>query len=54
MLEATKIGNFMERKECNAEGKPFACYLLLNYHQRIIDMKYDYLKNEEILLKMIF
>jgi hypothetical protein len=53
------IGKFMERKECNAEGKTSACqknklyfsYVLQNFHKKI------YLSNviiEKIFSKMIF
>jgi hypothetical protein len=53
-----KIGKFMERKECNAEGKTSACQkpsfisdVLLNFHQKIIDIKCDYLKKRRNLFK---
>jgi hypothetical protein len=47
----------MERKECNAEGKTSACQkpsfisdVLLNFHQKIIDIKCDYLKERRNLV----
>ena len=51
----------MERKECNAEGKTSACQkpsfisgVLLNFHQKIIDIKCDYLKKRRNLFKNDF
>jgi hypothetical protein len=50
----------MERKECNAEGKTYACqkkkklyfiYVLLNFHKNIIHIKCDYLKKRRNLFK---
>jgi hypothetical protein len=54
-----KIGKFTERKECKAEGKNFCMpktklyfsYVLVNFHQKIIDIKCDYLKKRRNLFK---
>jgi hypothetical protein len=60
-LEA-KIGKFMERKECNAEGKTSACqktsfisamsYTIFTTKVNISNL--IILKNEKIFSKMIF
>jgi hypothetical protein len=49
----------MERKECNAKGnmpktKLYFSYVLLNFHQKIIDIKCDYLKKRRNLFKNDF
>ena len=49
----------MERKECNAKGnmpktKLYFSYVLLNFHQKIIDIKCDYLKKQRNLFKNDF
>jgi hypothetical protein len=57
-----KIGKFMERKECNAEGKTSACqkdklhfsYVLQNFYKKVCISNLIILKNETIFSKMIF
>jgi len=61
MLEG-KIGKFMERKECNAEGKTSSCqknklyfsYVLQIVHKKVYISNVIILKNEKIFSKMIF
>jgi hypothetical protein len=56
------IGEFLERKECNAEGKTSVCkknklyfsYALQNFHQKIYISNVIILKNEKNFSKMIF
>jgi hypothetical protein len=56
------FGEFLEIKECNAEGKTSACqknklyfsYVLQNFHKKIYISNVIILKNEKIFSKMIF
>jgi hypothetical protein len=57
-----KIGKFMERKECNAEGKTSACQktsvisamFYKIFTQKVYISNVIILKNEKIFSKMIF
>ena len=55
MLEGKTIGEFLEIKECNAEGKTSACQLCFTkFSQQNMHIKCDYLKKRKNLFKNDF
>jgi hypothetical protein len=57
-----KIGKFMERKECNAEGKTSACQITSFisamfykiFTKKSMHIKYYYLQKRKVFSKTIF